>query len=71
MEGSVSFGQQEMTMGTACAVEIEEHPARTYKHNFPHVNVVHMGVSRFNASVIRMQKLKVSLVPNLPYIIML
>jgi hypothetical protein len=35
-----------------------EDPARTYKRNFPKVNVFNMGITRFNSTVRRLIQLK-------------
>mmetsp|Transcript_46622 Transcript_46622/g.86813 ORF Transcript_46622/g.86813 Transcript_46622/m.86813 type:complete len:1110 (+) Transcript_46622:168-3497(+) len=58
MEGYGKFGGEQVSVNTVCAVEIEEVPSKTYKHNFPEVNVINMGVTRFLATVRRLVALK-------------
>lgn len=43
---------------TVAAVEVEGAPSETYKHNFPQVNVLRIGVSRFLATARRLMRLK-------------
>eukprot|EP00959_Pyramimonas_sp_CCMP1952_P117401 2454191-Pyramimonas_sp.AAC.1 len=64
MSGTGSFGNTTAGMKTLAAVEIEEVPAATYAHNFPHVNVINMGITRFLATARRLIALKVSTHPS-------
>eukprot|EP00854_Cymbomonas_tetramitiformis_P014462 gene14462-17092_t len=50
MNGFVKMGGKQVGINTVCAVEIEEEPHTTFKTNFPEVNCLNMGVSRFLAT---------------------
>lgn len=58
MSGSARFGDVEVTIQSVAAIDIVEDPCDTYKHNFPEVNVMHIGISRFVATGRRLQALK-------------
>jgi DNA (cytosine-5)-methyltransferase 1 len=67
LEGGVSFGAGAavgpLSMRTLVAVEIEDDPARTYKHNHASVNVLQMGVGRFLGTARRLLALKNGTLP--------
>jgi len=59
MSGSARYGEKDsIAIETIAAVEIEKNPALTYKKNYPSVNVMQIGISRFLASGRRIWKLK-------------
>jgi DNA (cytosine-5)-methyltransferase 1 len=70
LEGGVSFGAGAgvgpLSMKTLVAVEIEDDPARTYKHNHASVNVLQMGVGRFLGTARRLLALKNGTLPPPP-----
>ena len=58
MDGSIKYAVNgtrvvDLSIDTVAAIEIEEVPAKTFKHNHPSVNVVVMGVGRFVATTRR------------------
>ena len=58
MHGSAMYGDEKLSIETVGAVEIEEDPAATYRKNFPGVNVMQIGISRFLATGRRLSRLK-------------
>ena len=62
-DGSAAFAgangaKLDVSIKSIAAVEVEEHPARTYKANYPDVNVLHMGVARFLGTAKRLINLR-------------
>jgi hypothetical protein len=64
MSGSATFGGVEVSIQSVAAIDIVEDPCDTYRHNFPGVNVMHIGISRFVATGRRLQALKEAKPPS-------
>ena len=64
MCGTARFGNTEVSIQSVAAIDIVKDPCDTYKHNFPDVNVMHIGISRFIATGRRLQRLKGGKAPS-------